>query len=829
MSRTVRLTLVLGTAIALVQAAHAQEAQRLPEVTADAEKQTPAYERGEGVDSGTTRIGEAEVKARAPGSGDAMQLLKVLPTVQFSREEFLATRENIQDIRPADISISGGRIYDNLFTMDGVDVSARVETAGERSSENPFALHSPESAISQSLWVDTNLVGAIVVRDSNVSAEYGRFTGGAVDVQTRAPRSRFGGSTTVSYTSDWLTSFKVSDEARTRLAGNFPERPSFEKIRFGATLDVPITDTIQTLFAYNRSQSDVVYSRGANYGSTPFGQRSRSENFMGKINAEFGDLRVTGQATYTPYTSQASQPNGYDNQVTSQGGGVTGQLGLEMNGKIDWSVRASYTHSNTGREASPINYSIPSSTTNGAVCVATSCTIGGFGDLNQTQDNYQLNARASTDLWGGTLAGGIDLQRIDGMRERPVDGYAYLTNTTVARATIVCAAGDSMSCVTGQYALLSRQMYSAYRANVSMGSAAGWLEYHIGGGGFDTRIGVRYDYEEFLGNHNFAPRLTTSYTVPGTRWKVTAGVNRYYGRSMFAYALREKLPATIIERRVPVLTNGQNIVSENWAFGSASRTTYANKSTLKTPRSDEISANVSGPIFGGTLTLRGVYRRGENEFNRSEVQVATMTLPNGRVQNYNEYVLNNDGFSRYRGGSIEWQRTFGKHTVALSTNFSKTKTSNTDYIEDASDLIDDTVVAYKGQLLTYSQLTLLSQREDFATPFMVNGTLTSRWWHDRITTNLNLRYRDPFQMIMQDGTTTIDGVRYDNYDLIRVPASVEANMNIQAELLRNELGALTLDVRIANLLDSIPVRNATATTQPYQYGRSFWTGLTFRF
>ena len=108
----------LAIALFSATAAEAQEAapqaKTLAESVAEGDRADDSYAMGTGNDSGTSTITQKEIDARTPGSGDVNQLLKVLPTVQFNRTEGLASREDIQDIRPANISISGGRIYDNL-------------------------------------------------------------------------------------------------------------------------------------------------------------------------------------------------------------------------------------------------------------------------------------------------------------------------------------------------------------------------------------------------------------------------------------------------------------------------------------------------------------------------------------------------------------------------------------------------------------------------------------------------------------------------------------------------------------------------------------------
>lgn len=817
-------------ALLIAGAAQAQDtgasAQRLPEIVADGERAPEPYRPGEGVDAGTSVIERVQIEAATPGSGDVNQLLKALPTVQFTRAEGLASREDIQDIRPADMSISGGRFYENLFTIDGIDVSSRLDV----SNDNPFNFNEVSGVSAQGLWIDSNLVGSITLRDSNVAAEYSRFTGGALDVQTRAPARTWGVNASVSHTSDALTHFKVSDRSREALGDDFPDRPEFDKWRYGASIDVPISERVQALIGYNRSQADVIYFRGANYGNSRFGQSSVSENFLGKLAVELGDgLDLTGQVTYSPYRSEAASANGIDNQIVSHGGGVAARLGLARRGTVDWSLDASFSGSNTDREAPPFNYSIPSSTPTGNVCAATNCTIGGFGNLRSRQDSYGLKGRASTPLGIATLSGGFDYQRIDARRQRPEDGGAFQTGVT--GADIVCASGNSLACVTGEYALTQQQVYRAYDAQVGLDSVGAWVDLLAETGDLTVRGGLRYDHESYLSNHDLAPRLSVSYALPWDGWSVTLGANRYYGRSLLAYALREQYPNSITLRRSPTVSGGQRIYSDNWTLFRASRpTSYSGDGRLKTPYSDELSAALSARVLGGSLQLRGIYREGRNEFTRSLGSPETIVLENGTTGSFTVYTLENEGFSSYRGASLEYVRAFGKHSVAFNLNWSKTKSSNDDYLVDVEDLSDGTLIFFDGALQTLEEVEALNQREDYASPLLGNVSVTSLWFGDRLTTNVNLRYRHGFERIEDTGVNQrVDGILYDVYDFVEYPDALDVNLNARGDLVRNRYGTLTAEVRVANLLDNTPAPNSTLTTQPYQFGRSFWTGLSYRF
>lgn len=807
----------------------AGRAEDLPEAVAEGEQVEEAYEVGRGNDNGTTTIKRKEIEARTPGSGDVNQLLKLLPTVQFDRNEGLANREDIQDIRPADISIAGGRIYENLITVDGIDVGSRLDVT----NDNPFNFNEPAGNAAQGLWLDAELIGEITLRDSNVSAEFGRFTGGALNIETREARRSWGVSGNFNYTDDGLTNYLLSDASRAAFDASgepLPEAPEFRRMRFGASIDVPLSDKGGLLFAVNRSRADVLYFRSEAFNFEPGFRSSVSDNFLVSGNYDLGpDLKLSGQFTYSPYESEAANANGIDNLIVSNGGGVGARLRLESTGDIRWDVTATYNHSDTSRTAPPANFSIPSTTTNGAVCSNTNCTIGGFGNLDQTQDIYGLNSRIALDVGRGELRGGLDLQRVEAFRERPDTNFAF--QTAVRGANIACPGGDDLTCATGEYALTQRQVYRAYRADVAVDAVGAWAEYSLPLGEVDLRAGLRYDYESFLGNHNFAPRLAATWNVDSD-WQLTFGANRYYGRSMLAYAIREQYPPSITERRSGVLVNGERqFTDDQWSLFRLTVPTSFQGSDLDTPFSDELTAGIGAPLLGGVMRLRGIARWGKDEFARSLQQDEDILLETGATATRRFFTLTNDGESTYRGISLEWVKTIGKHTFALNANYSETQTTNEDFFLTAEDVEEEgEQVLFEGEVIDLLTLLEQNQRLEFAAPLLINASWTGLWMNDRLTTNLNLRYRSGFDRIEDTGVNeVVDGTRFDVYDFVRYDDQINVDLNLQYEVLRTRIGALTLDARISNLLNTIPAPNSAAVAQPFQFGRSTWLGLRYRF
>ena len=134
---------------------------------------------------------------------------------------------------------------------------------------------------------------------------------------------------------------------------------------------------------------------------------------------------------------------------------------------------------------------------------------------------------------------------------------------------------------------------------------------------------------------------------------------------MLAYALREQYPDNFIFRRTGTTSGGVTAYSDaDWYLYSTSHSLSYGNSGLKTPYSDELTGAVTGRLFGGTVRLKGILRWGEDEFSRSIGDRVTKTLENGNTSTYTLYTLTNNGSSRYSGVSLEWTRSFGRHSVA---------------------------------------------------------------------------------------------------------------------------------------------------------------------
>jgi hypothetical protein len=794
----------------------------------------PAYASPDPIDSGTSVLGEESVDTRAPGSGDVNAILRILPTVQFSGLRGQATRSALQDLRPETISISGGSVNENLFVLDGVGVNSYIYDADPTT---PADFSEVAGASAQTHWVDASLVGQIIVRDSNVSAEYGQFTGGVVEIATRSPRPVYGFETYYGLTDESMASYRISDRSRASLGtAVLPDSPTFKKERYGFSADLPVNDRLSLLAGYNRSTAVVTNYPIASYANVgSWGQRSSNENFLLKAEYDLADdLKLTGQINYSPYESEFRGTNSVDNLIVSNGGGLTVRAGLEgSRGDATWNLDLSYAGTNNDRDAPWGSFAISTSAPGMSGCsLGTSCTIGAGGDLTQDQKQFTLKGLWEQPLGVGDLRLGFDISRVEARRVRERDLVSHLTSD-VSTAT-VCLKDEGLSCVTGSYALTSQLRYSAFDARADIDAYSLWGEYRFDLSGFDIRAGLRYDYESFLENHNVAPRLSVSRDLPWAGMNLTAGANRYYGRSFVGYALREGSGVTRRYTRSPIISNGQRQWTDNWVQTLHLDSNRYSGQGLDTPYSDELTLALRGPIawLGGQYSVRGILRESRDQFARSARGTETFVNELGATATRSLYTMTNDGERSYRGLSLEYSRSIGPdHSLTFSTNVSHTDATNLSYFDMSDETeLSGVLVYYKGEVVDVLQALADNQLGNFAAPLILNGDWNAKWWGGRIRSNVNVRYREGFSRVDDTGVNIrVNNVTYDVYDKVNIPASTDVNLSLTADVARTIWGDILLDVRVNNLFDTVLNDDYLSTSQPYQLGRNAWVSVKFRY
>src|ERR1035437_10276376 len=221
-----------------------------------------------GVSTGVTVIAQSEAisqtsQASTTYSGDLMNKLPVGRTIIGS---VILTPSVNQNGPAGNVTITGGQSFDNVFTVNGVNVQDNVR------------------GTPTNLFIE-DAVQEITTMTSGVSAEYGRFTGGVVNAVTKRGGKTFSGSFRMTENND-------NTKAQTPIKTTYADKwvPTYE-----ATLGGPIwKDTIWFFggWRYNSQQTSQSTS-----SLTP-GRRTES------IPQTTLDMRYEGNLTFSPFANQ---------------------------------------------------------------------------------------------------------------------------------------------------------------------------------------------------------------------------------------------------------------------------------------------------------------------------------------------------------------------------------------------------------------------------------------------------------------------------------------------------------------------------------------------
>lgn len=781
-------------------------------------KSDAIYQSYDPVDSGTSVMSETSVQNNKPGGINTTDLLKSSPFVQMDNSLDDATQENIQSIRPQDFSISGGNYYDNNIQIDGVSATSIhdvVTPSNYDGSTNDLDWNNVVGQTSQSLYVSPDLIGSVEIMDSNISAEYGDFVGGVVNYELRKPKKEFGFSLSSSFQNDSMVEYHKPTEYDPDEDDNDP--PNFTKQQTTVSFDLPLTEKLSVLASYSQSTSEVEYTQNEEYGGTTGENGDTSQNFLLKAVYEYRDnLTFEGQFIHSPYESERDLPNAINDLTVSHSSGTQGYLSASgYVGMTDWTSKLSVLHNDASRTSSNERYVLDGEFLDW--CDTTSnCNDGGIGDLDQTQTDYAWTSSLSTMLDHGTLNYGSEFKYTYAGKSRPEDVYYYYSAKKSGADDFICDS-DDRSC-TADMADWKYTQYDAFDADVGVYSHALWAEYLTQLGQVELRMGTRYSYDDFMDNHNLAPRLTASWEFIDDTY-LTLGANRYYANKMIGYAIKEQIPAsTCYQRDMKDTSDGDwgGVPGDWYECSSQPVTDQYSDSGLDTPYSDELTLALTIPTFlDGNARFKTVYRQNRKQFAKSD----ELTDANG--DDY--YEMTNNGETDYYGYSIEWSGHYETHFFNANVTWSETK--NNGLVDYSSDPEDETeYVYYHGQVMTLADMYEHDARQNYAAPFRASASWSTFWFDRALMTNATLYYRGKYEYLTDttENYTDSDGNRYDIYDVEERKAITTVDLNATYRFLKYKQHNASLDIRVKNLFDEVEESESS-----YQIGRSFWLGLNY--
>lgn len=204
--------------------------------------------------SGSSVLTNDVLQALPKKNSSITETITILPRVQIGEGQ--RTSENSGEILPPLISISGGRAYENNYSIDGINQSSILDPlTGNNIAETIREVPSHP----QRGFIHQDLIDKVTVYDSNIPARFGGFIGGVVDAETRAPQNELAGQFSFRTTQDSWTEFHIDSERQKNFYRSTDQQlqPRFRKYDIGLEFDVPINDEMAFLAAYKMIRSDL--------------------------------------------------------------------------------------------------------------------------------------------------------------------------------------------------------------------------------------------------------------------------------------------------------------------------------------------------------------------------------------------------------------------------------------------------------------------------------------------------------------------------------------------------------------------------------------------
>lgn len=786
--------------------------------------------------TGKSVIQKELIEVLPSGNGDVNSLLRVLPDVQLS--DHYRTSLAGGEINAPDISISGGRVYQNQFLIDGMPNNNILDPMAN-SSDTPDAV----SGKPHTFTIHSDIVEEIKVYDSNVPVAYGGFTGGAVVLDTLNSGLKFAGKLKYRTTrSDW-TEFHVheSDEYDFNNSSSREKQPKYEKHMVSLSLDIPINLENGLLVHYSGIKSDIPLRHLGNSRT----QKRISQNIFTKyVHLLSTDTELALIFHYAPYESKEFIHNALNSDYTTISGGFGIGTDVVHFAEVgEFSAKLFFQQSENSRDA-PQHFRLWATTDTkdwGRTVASDTSSEGGYGDIQNTQQTvsgkFALIAEPLKRLkTSHQFTVGLDFNSTKGEYSRSDDTYLYKGSKTTP--DIICDGAD-FDCVDGEQYFTRRTKYSADSVDATINRVALYAENKWAYQRLTVRPGLRITYDDFMNNTNVSPRLSTSLDVFGDKQTIlSAGANRYYGHSLLAYKLREgRLPYTTETRSSWMNTVSDEVCDSGdplscagkWQPGSDSGVSVYKYSHLKTPYSDELMVGLDQKIWGGTLGLKYVQRNNHDEFAKSYGPI--------QADGLRYFTMSNNGTSYHKSYRFSWNRKWKKQFISINGTYQQTNSSNEDYDSELNNDPASERVWYDGNIIYRDDLP----RTDYNRPFVANLIYIVSLPYGVSFTNLtqyrggydSLEHTDMFQTIptgeerIDPNTGELITESLPVYEKIKRDDAYIFDWKLTWTKQTWKKQKLILGLEIENVFNTKIQAGSSSTT--YERGRQFWVDVEYQF
>lgn len=786
----------------------------------------------EPMEIGSQQLTAEDIAKKPQANGNVTDLLRTNPNVQFA--ETSRSSASPGEIAPDVVSFHGGKFYNNNFIIDGMSNNDRlnpgdnvgaISAAPNGNSANDFPSGHPES-----FWIDTNLIESMSVFDSNISAKYGQFTGGVIDIELKRP-SFTEASGAVGYRTSrdaWTKYHLTSTEEKTfSTATTLNKQPRFTKNFYNFYSSQPLSDNAGVMFVYGRKNSVIPYWH--KYMGTWQNQDRLSENYMlrGAWDPDANN-QVDLQLLYAPHTSTYVRANTKNGEYTNEGGGYSVNLKWDNRNTLGMmtSNLAYKQNENTINNQKRDYYNWLRTESIGWASAVATAQEGGFGKVETAQRSINLKqgfqfTPFSTYSLEHQWDIGYDVSLSQASYRRKEASYSY---TSPRRSSTIVCGGDS-ACIDGEQYHNKRTVYGVSDVTVDAGTYSAYVQDTLKLYRLTAVPGIRVDFDDYMQNLNVSPRFSSSYDVWGDRsTELFGGMSRYYAGNVLAYKLREARVQPYTECRADhVNSKGActaalttSSTPADWVYEKPLSAVNYRYTSLNTPYSDERTLGVKQRIANTFWTLKWVHRKDKDEFARSEEKInGAYELTNNGQSESNTYSLEIEPVA-----PIEWGPAIFKWRAG--GNLFDSKSSNKTYDADVD---VDGYIIYKGKPMRAIDMPA----EDFNRPWAAFVELNTEIPDWRLDWTQRVNYVGGYKAVVYQTTVVCPGddrcggmigsgdvyeeEQYGNNMILDWRISYTQPLGKQK---------LKVGVDVLNVLD-----RTNKTESNYGLGRQFWLDVTY--
>ncbi|WP_180077263.1 TonB-dependent siderophore receptor [Acinetobacter sp. YH12208] len=802
---------------------------------------TIIVEAQQGNEVGKTVYSKKDLAKTPNSSKNITDFLKVNPNVQFSQSQLAAGSQG--ELKPSEISINGAQTFQNNFIVNGVSNNLLINPADGPSNYNTF------STGSQAMAVNTDLLCDLEVLDSNVSAEYGQFTGGVVNAKTCAPQTeirKIHGTVTYDYTeSDWARFNAVSP-----LEEELFEEPTeaYQKEYTKQGLSANIYGKLSEQWGFNsyasKRKSIIPVMSGfddpkkidqersnTNIGSTFFYNPSET------VKAKFGfDYALLDSLNYAE--SRRNSASTLDTETTTMFSELEHHIGsVTLTHKLNFQSADNVRNSEN-------NYGFIWHYAEGSKDWTDSKTVSEgtlFGQLeqNQTALNYDLKAAFDPFKIGTTqhkITAGTGYTHAEVDWKRASDVYMSnvsavnmknLANNTCLADDALCDATPTIQGWTGQY-VAAGSLYKAGQFSAQQDRFNAFLEDNIQWNDqLSTRVGVRADYDSLSGNFNISPRSSVSYKpFANDKLQFLAGWNRYYGQQTLGTELNDGIGELMYKfsRENP---------QADWVTSATNSANATRRSDLDTPFSDETVLGINTQLHSWDLGLKWVNRKYQDEISRTHTDIPK--------DGFNfSYEYSNDGHGEAdiytltlkNREALKFAST--QHFIAFGFDYSDVFRSYTDYTDKFITADQDELVSYNGKIMHWSE----RPAQNFNQPWTARVNWDIAFDHAPVKLSNFFSYKDSYDDMItvtsKDDKVEYEGNLLDTYIASEIKPKFIWDMRTTYDWkLSKDLHAifgLTIN-NVTNRTNTYTTKSTIASKPRVmtEIGRQFIADVTFKF